>query len=159
MITCTRIIASLTIMAILLFSSTAYAEPKPWVWSWWESHWKDLDFEPYLENGKHPHNSQWDEQSWTPQQWAAEPAAAMDLVRGFYTADILRDQYMDDGVPVLEVGPGFYMLGGHDKRRIVQTIDYAYGVTAEKENGMFLLHDWQTGKAVGAYTRYGLQLQ
>ena len=155
-----RIIAVLALICgILSFSSTAYAEPKPWVWSWWEGHWDGLDFEPYLETAKHPHNTQWDESQWRPEHWEAQAESAPDVVRGFYFADIISDQYVDDGVPVLEVGPGFYMLGGEYKRRVTAMVDYVYGITREKEFGMFMLYDWQSKEAIGAYTKYGLQLQ
>lgn len=147
------------IAAIISFSSMAYAEPKPWVWSWWESHWEDQQFIPYLEEGKHPHNSQWDESQWRPEHWEQQRKSALDVVKGFYFADIIRDQYVDDDIPVLEVGPAFYMLGGHDKRRVTQMVDYVYGVTAAKENGMFMLYDWDSEEPIGSYTRYGLQLQ
>ena len=83
----------------------------------------------------------------------------MNVIRGFYTADIIRDQYVDDDVPVLEVGPGFYMLGGHDKRRVTELVDDVYGITSSKRFGMFMIYDWKTEKAIGAYTQYGLQLQ
>lgn len=146
-------------LGVLSFSSGAYAEPKPWVWSWWESHWDNLDFEPYLEDAKHPHNSQWDNSTWKPQDWEAQRKSSMDVIKGFYTADIVRDQYTDDDVPVLEVGPGFYMLGGQDKRRVAQMVDYVYGITTSKKDGIYMLYDWRTEKAIGVYTKYGLQMQ
>lgn len=146
-------------VAALSLSPKAYAEPKPWVWSWWESHWDNLDFVPYLEEGKHPHNSQWNGSNWEPEHWVAQRSDGVELVQDFYTADIIRSQYVDDEIPVLEVGPAFYMLGGQDKRRVIETVDRVYGITSSKENGMFMLTDWRTREAIGAYTQYGLQLQ
>lgn len=146
-------------VAIMSLSSTAYAEPKPWVFSWWESHWDNLDFVPYLENGKHPHNSQWNNSTWQPQHWEAQRTDGMEVIRGFYAADILRDQYVDDDIPVLEVGPGFYMLGGEDKRKVATMVDYVYGITQGKQDGMFMLHDYESDEAIGSFTRFGLQLQ
>ncbi len=158
-----RTIASLGIFcffAIACFAAVpARAEPKPWIWSWWESHWDNLDFEPYLDDAKHPHNSQWKDDKWRPEDWVAQRESQSELIRGFYTADILRSQYIDDDVPVLEVGPAFYMLGGQDKRRVAETIDAAYQVTSSRVNGIFMLYDWKTHKAVGVYTQNGLQLQ
>ena len=145
-------------LTVLLSTSRAYADPKPWIFSWWESHWENLDFIPYLENGKHPHNSQWNESEWQPAHWAAQRKNAKDVIRGFYFADIIRDQYMDD-VPILVVGPAFYQLGGHDKRRVTKMVDSVYGVTTNRKYGMFMLHDWRTKKAIGSYTQYGLQIQ
>ena len=141
-------------------SGQAQANPKPWIWGWWPSHWRNLDFKPYLEDPKQPHNSQWNGANWHPQDWVDQRDSDENkLIRGFYYADILRDQYEDDGVPVLEVGPAFYMLGGQDRRRVAETVDYVYKVTEQRVDGMFMLYDWRTKKAIGSYTRYGLQLQ
>ncbi len=159
MINIKTLIALSLVLSILSFSSMAYADSKPWVWSWWGSHWENLDFVPYLEDGKRPHGSQWEESKWKPEHWEAQRSDALDVVKGFYTADILRDQYVDNDLPVLEVGPAFYMLGGQDKRRVVEMVDYVYGVTSNKLFGMFMLYDWKTERAIGAYTQYGLQLQ
>lgn len=155
----TKLTAFVLCLGVLSFSSMAYAESKTWIWSWPESHWDKLDFIPYLEDGKRPHNSQWAESGWKVSHWTAQRKSSMDLIKGFYFADILRGQYVDDDIPVLEVGPAFYMLGGQDKRRVVQTVDHVYGITAENPLGMFLLHDWKSGEAIGTYTKYGLQLQ
>lgn len=136
----------------------ARAEPKPWVLGWWPGHWHNLDFKPYLEDPKAPHNGQWKNDDWQPEDWVSQRTPE-DLVNGFYHADIIRGQYEEDGVPVLEVGSGFYRLGGQDKRRVAATLDYIYGITAAHENGMFMLYDAQTDEPIGSYTRYGLQLQ
>ncbi len=144
--------------AVFSFTSEAYAGPKPWVWSWWGSHWEGLDFVPY-QNGKHPHNTQWEKRGWQPEYWAVQRESGIEVVRGFYFADIVRGQYVKDEIPVLEVGPGFYNLGGEDQRRVVAMVDDVYGITNAKEFGMFNLVDWETKEPIGAYTRYGLQLQ
>lgn len=146
--------------SVCLFAvSSAQAEPKPWVWSWWEGHWQDQDFQPHYENGKHPHNTQWDDKAWLPQDWSSQRQSSTDLVKGFYRAGILSKQYMSGDVPVLEVGPNFYHLSGLDKRRVVQTVDDVFGGT-EKDPYMFYLKDWKTGEVLGLYTKSsGLQLQ
>ncbi len=138
----------------------ASAEPKPWYWSWWPSHWYDLDYQPYLEDGTHPHNTQWDDKKWEPADWAAQrPNGSDDVIKGFYRAGVLSRQYMDDDMPVLEVGPGFYSLSGYDKRRVTRLIDDHYQITANHENAMFMLYDWRTRKPIGSYTAHGLQIQ
>jgi hypothetical protein len=38
-------------------------------------------------------------------------------------------------------------------------IDEHYQITANHENGMFMLYDWRTRQPIGAYTAYGLQIQ
>ena len=139
--------------------SVAQAEPKPWILGWWESHWVNQDFEPYLESAKHPHNSQWNDSNWRPDDWTQQRESDLAVLRGFYRADVLNDQYTEDEIPVLEVGPGFYMLGGQDKRRVAEMVDSVYQITTNKQYGMFLLYDWKTDEAIGSYTQYGLQLQ
>lgn len=142
-------------------SAPAAADPKPWYWGWWPSHWhkERLDFKPYPEDPTRTHNSQWNKSKWQPAHWIAQRPSEDHLIEGFYRANIISGQYMDEDVPVLEVGPGFYRLGGQDRRRVVETVDQVYGITAAKENGMFMLYDWKTGNAVGSYTVYGLQMQ
>ena len=141
-------------------SATLHAEPKPWIWSWDQPHWKNLDFEPYLETARHPHNSQWDESLWKPEDWVAlSRNDGEKLMRDLYSAGIIRDQYTDNDIPVLEIGPTFYRLGGEDKRRVVRTVDYLYGITNARDHGMFYLYDWSTEEAIGIYTKHGLQLQ
>src|SRR5690606_5141360 len=86
----------------------AHADPKPWIWSWWPSHWENQNFQPYLEDVKQPHNSQWDHKNWEPADWAAQKAGgSKDVIQGFYDAGILRGQDTKRDVPVLIVGPNF----------------------------------------------------
>ncbi len=155
----------LTFIAVFLTlagaANPAAAEPKSWLFGWWPNkHWDHQDFKPYYENGRDQHNGQWKESAWTPEQWAAmRKGEPMSVIQGFYNADIIRDQRVEGGLPVLEVGPAFYLLGGEDKRRVTAMIDSVYNVTTARENGIFMLEDWKTGKTVGVYTAYGLQIQ
>ena len=145
---------------LVLGASPSMAGPKPWYWSWWPSHWLNLDYQPYLEDGKHPHNTQWDDKMWEPADWAAQrPNGGEDVIKGFYRAEILNRQYMDDDMPVLEVGPNFYHLSGYDKRRVTRMIDDYYQITANHENGMFMIYDWRSRQPIGSYTIHGLQIQ
>lgn len=133
---------------------------KPVIWSWWPSHWRQLDFQPYIEHPTQSHTGQWDQDLWKPADWAAQRGGSgMKVISGFYKADILRSQFIDDDIPVLEVGPAFYMLGGHDKRRVMDVIDSEFQITSSKLNGMFMIRDWKTGHDIGSYTSYGLQLE
>lgn len=147
-------------LALMVWAAPVSAEPKPTYWSWWPEHWLELDWQPYLEGAKHPHNSQWNDKNWTPAMWAEQEAGGMpELIRGFYDAEILNRQYMDDEMPVLSVGPNFYHLSGYDKRRIARIVDEYYQITTSQENGMFVLEDWRSRKPIGTYTVHGLQLQ
>ena len=138
----------------------AKAEPKAGYWAWWPEHWQDLTFKPYLEPPVGPQNSQWEEKKWEPADWSAQRAGGgKQVIRDFYRAEILSNQYVKDHVPVLEVGPNFYNLSGYDKRRVMRLIDDAYKITGDHENAMFTVTDWRTKKQIGLYTANGLQLQ
>jgi hypothetical protein len=150
-------------------SSGAMAQgPKPWIFSWGADHWANLNFEkPYLEEGKPPHNSQWSHIDWAPQDWLAQHDNELTLIHDFYRAGIITDQYVKrkwfglgaEIIPVLEVGPAFYRLGGRDKRRVTDTFDTVYGITGNKVFGMYVLEDSITHKQIGTYTQYGLSIQ
>lgn len=112
---------------------------------------------PYLESGQRTQNSQWENDDWTPRAWLSQRRDPMTLMQGFYDADIIRDQYSDDNIPVVEVGPNFYRLGGLEKRHVAETVDYVYQVTAR--GSMYELRDWKSGQAIGIYTSNGLQLE
>ena len=148
------------VLSLSFPAAPAHAEAKPWIWSWWPNHWKNQDFQYHLENGKHPHNSQWNKSLWTPEHWTARHDGNGErLIHDWYHAGIITGQYDEHDVPVVEVGPGFYRLGGEDKRRVAATIDHVYGITAMSDNSLFMLYDWNSKKPIGLYTRYGLQMQ
>lgn len=147
---------------ILSLPTSAFAaDGKPWYWSWWPSHWADLDFEkPYLDGPKIPHNSQWNKRDWTPSDWTEQRVGGADeLIADFYTAGILSDQYQDDEVPVLEVGPTFFRLSGQEQRRVLAVVDDRFQITSAQENGMFYIYHYDTRKPVGIYTAQGVQFQ
>lgn len=116
-------------------------------------------FQPYLENAKHPHPTQWADRDWYAEDWIAQRQSGLALVQGYYNANIIRDQDVDDGMPVLIVGPNFYHLSGYDKRRVVHTIDVVYGVTARQQGAAITLKDWHTKRAIGYFDTQGLTLQ
>lgn len=148
-------ITILSITAMICISPPAFAGSKIWRF-WWPSHWENLDFKPYPENSRQSQNTQWNHSTWTPAQWFS---ARPELIADLYTADIIRDQDIDDDIPVLEVGQGFYLLGGEDKRRVARALDEAYQITTSHPNGIFILRDEKTGDDIGVYSSAGLQLQ
>ena len=153
-------LASFIAVAALSAPMMAKADSKYWIGGWSEKHWENLDFnKPYYEPAKAPHNSQWDYDDWKSGDWFAQKDTQAQLINGFYNADILRDQYMDDDMPVLEVGPNFFNLGGQDKRRVTQIVDEAFGITGSDIFGSFMIYDWESKKPIGIYTQQGLQLQ
>lgn len=144
----------------ILSAVPAQAEPKfMGIW-WWPNHWKDQDFNPYYANGTDPHNSQWSGANWTPADWIkADGGDGTKLVQKWINADILVGSYKDsDGVPYLEIGPNFYHLSGLDKRKVTETLDAIYRVTASKP-GMYFIKDAQTRKIIGTFSKEGLNLE
>lgn len=125
--------------------------------SWGNKHAPD-DFQPYLEDEKHLQIPQWQDKNWYVEDWLAQKEP-MDLMRGFYKADIIRNQKMGNkNYPVLVVGPNFYHLSGFDKRRVTQTIDKIYEITANPETGSYFIQDWNTGSYIGVFDTEGLRL-
>ncbi len=152
-------IASIIALSALALPTTAQADSKYWIGGWSEKHWENQNFEPYYEPAKLPHDSQWDYDDWKSNDWFEQRDSKMQLINGFYNSDILRDQYVDNDMPVLEVGPNFFNLGGQDKRRVTQVVDEVFGITGSKVFGSFMIYDWESKKAIGIYTQQGLQLQ
>jgi hypothetical protein len=114
---------------------------------------------PELEDGKTPHNIQ-HEEDWSPQEWIDSKGSATAVVDGLYEAGIITDQWTHyrTGVPIIEVGQGFMRLGGKDKRRVMEFMDYTYKLT-EKYNGTILIEHKASGDSIGVYTKEGLTLQ
>ncbi len=153
-------IYTLGIVGIILFSAGDALAAKPWIFGWWPGHFERLNFEkPYLYEGKLPHNSQWDHDIWQPQDWIVQRQDGVSLIQSWYVSGIIAKQYVRNDVPVLAVGPAFYHLGGHDKQRVMQTIDNVYQITSRKENGIFQLRDSRSGDYIGLYSSHGLMLQ
>ncbi len=117
---------------------------------------------PLLETGKEPHNIQWefDNENWSPAEWADfHRGDTQEMLNRLMDAGIVTDQYKQDGVPVLEVGQPYLRLSGLEKRRVAEYIDFMYGVTKEREDGMFLIYREDTDEEIGYFTKHGLQLQ
>lgn len=144
----------------LLATTPAQAEPKPWIFGWAPSHWENQDFQPYIDHPHHPHAKQWDHQPWQVEDWLVQrDGDGRRMIRDFYNAGIITDQYTRRRVPVVEIGPGFYYLGARDKGRVMAVVDSVYNYTNRSENALFMLYDGNSRKPVGIYSREGLQLQ
>jgi len=143
-------------------AAPAHAEPKPWMFGWWPGHWEWAEyknFNPHLEKGKDTQNQQWRNEDWYVQDWVSQHKNEFELIDGFFRADILRKQTEDGDVPVLIVGPQFYRLGGLDKRRVLTTLDSAYGITDRGTHPVIVLKDWQTEREIGLFDKNGLSLE
>lgn len=158
----TRLLILFLIAAFLPWR-TAMAESKPCWFGWWPSHWRTMNWEKrHFEDAKTPIVSQWASERWTPGDWVTQSGGDdLAMVQGFYHAGILTDQYTDGDVPVVEVGPNFFRLGGLDKRRIVAAVDQAYRVTGRKDGPRTIrVVASKTRKTIGYYTpSSGLVLQ
>ena len=150
----------LTLAVIMTAFSPVRAEPKfMGIW-WWSDHWKNQDFKPYYDNGTDPHSGQWTDSQWTPADWIkAVGGNGTKLVDQWMATKILAGSYKDrNGVSTLEIGPNFYHLSGYDKRRVTETLDTIYQVTAQKP-GMYFIKDPATKKIIGTFSREGLNLE
>jgi hypothetical protein len=113
---------------------------------------------PYLEEAKIPHNSQWADDQWRPQDWIdSRGGSAAAVIDGFYESGIITDQYTDGDIPVLEVGQRFLELSDQDKRRVAAFVDETFGIT--RQSGLFLINFHKNDTPVGVFTAQGLQLQ
>jgi len=128
----------------------------------------DLSWEEYrrhnylLAPGVEAQNPGLMDPSWTPSDWIDQYKDPAVLINGFFETDILRRQTMSGEVTKLIVGPTFYRLGGDDKRRVITTYDAVYGITQGKQKDVakvIILEDWLTRRAVGLYSKAGLQLE
>ena len=130
----------------------AHAESKFMGLWWWPSHWVNQDFKPYYQDGTLPQQTQWDDENWQPADWVyLDGGNAQDLIRKWYNVGIIKDQYIEDSVPYLDIGVNFYHLSGFDKKRVMATVDHVYQVTRNKP-GMFYVKDAITEKVIGYYT-------
>ena len=142
-------------------SHQVYADTKGSWWGWSKHHDHDVqmqNYNPYLENSRHMQIPQWEHKDWYAEDWLSQKDG-MELVQGFYSANIFRDQTVGHAdLPVLVVGPNFYRLSGYDKRRVTHIVDVVYGITHSKENGSFMLQDWHTNRPIGVFDQNGLRL-
>jgi hypothetical protein len=158
-----KLLILLSFVSICGFSTDALAEKKRTTWWGWSKRHNDYtqmkQFNPYLENSREVQIPQWEHEDWYAEDWLSQ-RDGMDLVEGFYAADILHDQVKDkeDGMTTLLVGPNFYRLSGYDKRRVTHIVDIVYGVTASNEKGSFVLKDWNTRMPIGVFDQNGLRL-
>lgn len=154
-------------LLLLLSAGNAQAKPKLWIFGWGSDHWEGQDFRPYLMPPTMPHNRQWDMRfedrgngvytKWTPQEWF-EGNNGEKTLQGFYEASVLHDLDMRKDVPVLSVGPNFYLLSGYDKRRLMDFVE-SYHSLLEQENGRFQIKDDISGELIGYYDQYGLRMR
>ncbi len=158
-----RILGLLTILAVMMLSAGPVAAS-----SWWDYIFPPAypKFErPYVEDGKTPHNSQWETDEWSPEDWTQSRGSEEAVLAGLENAGIIKDHDWDadEVTPTLEVGQNFLRLSDQEKTHVVKYIDSVHGITKkaggaiiiERSDGRWLQSDWP----VGIYTAKGLQLQ
>ncbi len=129
----------------------------------WKHLWyppKGEQVRPYLDEAKLPHNSQWAEDDWTPQDWVEmRGGSPLNVMDGFYRANIVTDQKFDKDTPILEVGQGFLRLSAKEQHRVMAFIDDLYNVTGSTEAGVIEICVDHEDELIGIFDHNGLQLQ
>lgn len=106
-------------------------------------------------SAKHFHPQQWEGRDWNPAQWEGTGWDAKTVIEQFYAGRYLDNQYRDRlGTPILVVGPNFYNLSYHDKRRIVKLLA-DYHEILDTSTPSIVLIDWFTKDWVGQYSEAG----
>jgi hypothetical protein len=154
-------IISLFLLCFLAFSP---AQAGQGFWSWFFPTTGSDFYRPYLDDAKTPHYSQWDADPWRPEDWGAARGSDNNVLDGLYAAGIIHEQYIERGIPVLEVGYNFMRLSDQDKIRVARFVDHAFGITATNPDAIFLikaesLYPLGFNDDIAVYTRHGLQLQ
>ncbi len=152
---------SLSILIIGTFAAgNAFAQANGDVWKhlWYRP--KGEQVRPYLDEAKLPHNSQWAEDDWTPQDWVeVRGGSPLNVIDGFYRAKIVTDQKFDKDTPVLEVGQGFLRLSAQEQHRVLAFIDDTYGVTTNSPAGVIEICLDHESDIIGVFDKNGLQIQ
>lgn len=142
----------------------ALAESKFWVFGWPNAHWKTLDYEQRYMRGpvqRHSHVLPAPDNTrlWHPSDWTNQRGRDTGtLVRGWQNAGIIADYDLDEDVPLMEVGSGFYRLSDTDKSRVLKIFAAHTGIIWNRR-GILRLRDARTGKVIGMYTAHGLMLR
>lgn len=128
-------------------------------WEWWPGNWRSVDFQPYIGGQKLHQSSLWEGDDWSPEAWTKDAGDSRRIMRDFYAAGIVTNQYTDgDNIPVLEVGEAFTLLSALDKRRVLEFIDYVFEITTSEENGMFYVYYAEDDdEPMGLYNKHGFQ--
>lgn len=146
-------------LLVLITSAGFSTQSHATSWKWWPANWQNTDFQPYIGQQQLNQRSLWDGDTWTPEAWEKDAGDSRRIMRDFYAAGILTDQYSDSkNIPVLEVGEAFFLLSGIDQRRVLQFVDYVFEITTSEENGMFYVYyKLDDEKPAGLYNQYGFQ--
>lgn len=120
---------------------------------------KDVQDRMYLQSNADAYDPSWRD-DWNPVDWADSAESAQSVIDNFYARNVLRDQFLDDGTPVLEVGQTFLALSSQQQRRVVRFVAFAFDVDGLTGNGTMhvQLDRGLKDVPVGVYNRGSVQL-
>jgi hypothetical protein len=129
-------------------------------------HWlldrpEHYEFLPNVSNwdAQNKHPQAWQGQDWDPSRWNSDRWTPSIAVQKFYEGRIFDRQYIRNGhMPVLMLGPRFYVLSDLDQRRTLKLLTDYTGIFNKKGYTMIELRDWHTKQVVGSYTPQGMYL-
>ena len=146
------------VLTISLFAHNAYAAESLLKYIWGPPSHSDV--RPYLREAKLPHNSQWADDEWRPQDWIdSRGGSPVKVMNGLYESRVIKDQYFDGDVPVLEVGQEFLLLSTRDQARVLAFVDDVYKVTSTHPAGIISICLDHADQTIGVFTKDGLQVQ
>lgn len=122
-------------------------------------HGKNVHDRLYLQSDENAYDPSWND-AWSPVDWADSAAGAQGVIDNFYARDVLKNQFLKRGTPVLEVGQTFLALSSQDQRRVVRFVAFAFDVDGLTGNGaMHVQLDRERKCApVGLYSGGAVQL-
>ena len=118
---------------------------------------QDVHDRVYLQSNENAYDPTWNDR-WSPVHWANSAESAQTVIDNFYAKNVLHDQYLDDGTPVLEVGQGFLALSSQDQRRVVRFVAYAFGVDGFAGRGTMYVQLDRKDTPLGLYNNGRVQL-
>jgi hypothetical protein len=114
---------------------------------------------PYLMDSNMPIFEQDIDEDWAPEYWADDKGGVQQVLDDLHAAGILKGQYEEDYVPVLEVGKPFLRLSPPDQRHVIEFVDFAYRITEREPRGIFYIALDGHQDYLGVYTQHGIQFK
>ena len=119
----------------------------------------DVQDRMYLQSDRDAYDPSWRD-DWSPVDWADSAVSAQGVIDNFYARNVLVDQFLDDGTPVLKVGQTFLALSSQQQRRVVRFVAFAFDVDGLTGNGTMhvQLDRGLKNSPIGLYNRGSVQL-
>lgn len=113
---------------------------------------QDVHDRVYLQSHQNVYDSDWSDY-WSPLDWADSSEGAQAVIDNFYAKNVLADQYIDNGAPILEVGQTFLEMSGQEQRRVIKFVAFAFGI-----NGAMQVQLDRKDTPIGLYSDGKVQL-